>query len=271
MSTNDLFQTLLRPAVLHILRAAGFNGAKPSVVDTLVDLTARYLTLLASRSAYNAYSNHNDLTPDISDVRMALQDCGLLTPSMTAAEELWKEMLRKPLEEYDEESGARAKEEKRRDVADTVDVTAFIDWVRGPQHEEIRRVAGVLKQQPVPLTAAEQLDAVEMEDYLSCMVIPRKTTWKSSLHHLALMKKHSKTGADSRYQATILGKPADVKPIKIEGGPVESIEDWCRKTREKSAKMPASTHEVHETTNHVDGEIEMEDDVEDVDMDPTAS
>jgi transcription initiation factor TFIID subunit 3 len=165
MSTNDLFQTLLRPAVLHILRAAGFNGAKPSVVDTLVDLTARYLTLLASRTAYNAYSNHNDLDPDISDVRMALQDCGLLTPSMTAAEEVWKEMLRKPLEEYDDESGARAKEEKRREVEDTLDVNTFIDWIRGPQHEEIRRVAGVLKN---PLTAAEQLDAVEMDDYLSC-------------------------------------------------------------------------------------------------------
>jgi len=170
MSTNDLFHTLLRPAVLHILRAAGFNGAKPSVVDTLVDVTARYLTLVASRTAYNASSNHNDLTPDISDVRMALQDCGLLVPSMTAAEELWKEILRKPLEEYDDESGARAKEEKRRDTEDTADVTTFIDWIKGAQHMEIRRVAGVLKQ--APLTVAEQLDAVEMEDYLSCTMIP---------------------------------------------------------------------------------------------------
>jgi transcription initiation factor TFIID subunit 3 len=166
MSTNDLFQTLLRPAVLHILRASGFQGAKPSVVDTLVDLTARYMTLLASRTAYNAYSNHNDLEPDISDVRMAMQDCGLLVPTMTAGEEIWSEILRKPLEDYDEESGARAKEEKRRDAEDTADVTAFIDWVKGDQNKEIRRIAGVLK--PSQPTATEQLDAVELEDYMSC-------------------------------------------------------------------------------------------------------
>ena len=265
MSTNDLFQTLLRPAVLHILRAAGFNGAKPSVVDTLVDLTARYITLLASRTAYNAYSNHNDLTPDISDVRMALQDCGLLAPSMTAAEELWKEILRKPLEEYDEESGARAKEDKRRETEDTADVTTFIDWVKGPQHMEIRRVAGVLKQQP--LTVAEQLDAIEMEDYLSCMT-PSTKTRGFHLRNLALMKKHSKTGVDSRYQGTILGKPADARPVKIEGGPVESIEEWCKKTREKTDKTQASIHEDHEMSNHVDDLVKADDDLEDMDMDP---
>ena len=153
MATDDLFLTLLRPAVLHILRASGFQGAKPSVVDTLVDLTARYLTLLAERTAYNAFSNHNDVIPDLSDVRMAMQDCGLLVPTMTAAEEIWSEILRKPLEEYDEESGARAKEEKRREAHDTADVTAFIDWVKGDQNREIRRIAGVLK--PAQPTAAE--------------------------------------------------------------------------------------------------------------------
>jgi len=176
MSTNDVFNALLRPAVVHILRASGFNGAKPSVVDTVVDLTARYLTLLASRTAYNAYSNHNDLEPDLADVRMAMQECGLLVPTLTAAEEMWKEILRKPLEDYDDESGARAKEEKRRDAEDTADVTAFIDWVRGDQHKEIRRVAGVLK--PTQPSTTEQLDALEMEDYLSCALkVDRCTGW----------------------------------------------------------------------------------------------
>lgn len=156
----------MRPAVIDILRAAGFSGAKPSVVDTLVDLTSRYLVLLASRTAYNAFSNHNELEPDISDVRMAMQDCGLLVPSLTAAEELWREILRKPLEEYDEDSGARAKEEKRRDAEDTADVTGFIDWVKGKENKEIMRVAGMLKPDR---SVIEQADAVEMEDYLSCM------------------------------------------------------------------------------------------------------
>ncbi|KAF2750603.1 hypothetical protein M011DRAFT_474114 [Sporormia fimetaria CBS 119925] len=216
MSVHEPFNTLLRPAVLHILRAAGFHGARPSVVDTVVDLTARYMMLLAERTAYNAYSNHNDLTPDITDVRMAMQDCGLLVPTLTGAEEIWKEMLRKPLEDYDEHTGARAKEAKRRLVEDTADVTEFVEWAKGEKNREIRRIAGVLKP---TLSATEALDALEMEDYLT-----------------TLMKKHSKTGVESRFQGTVLGLPGDPKPVRVEGGPVDSIDDWCRRTREKAAK-----------------------------------
>jgi transcription initiation factor TFIID subunit 3 len=228
MSQNDLFLNLLRPAVLHILRATGFHYGKPSAVDTVVDLTARYLSLLAERTAYNAYSNHNDLIPDISDVRMAMQDCGLLVPTMTAGEELWKEYLRKPLEEYNGESGAREMEEARRDAEDTADVTEFIEWVKGEQNKEIRRIAGTYK--PVATNPTEQLDQLEMEDYLN-----------------TLMKKHSKTGVESRFQGTVLGVPSEIKPIKIEGGGPDSIEEWNRKTREKSLKTAESKEESNAT------------------------
>jgi transcription initiation factor TFIID subunit 3 len=164
MSSDDLFRTLLRPAVLHILRASGFHYGKSSAVDTVVDLTVRYISLLAERTAYNAYSNHNDATPNITDIRMAMQDCGLLVPVMTAGEEDWKQILRKPLDFYNEASGARAMEEQRRDAEDTADVKEFIDWVQGDQNKEIRRIAGTLK--PVA-TSQVDLDQLEMEDYLN--------------------------------------------------------------------------------------------------------
>jgi transcription initiation factor TFIID subunit 3 len=167
MSSDDLFHNLLRPAVLHILRASGFHYGKPSAVDTVVDLTARYLSLLAERTAYNAYSNHNDAAPNITDVRMAMQDCALLVPNMTAGEEEWKQILRKPLDFYNEETGAREMEEQRRDAEDTADVREFIEWVKGDQNKEIRRIAGTLK--PVAANPIEQLDQLEMEDYLNSM------------------------------------------------------------------------------------------------------
>ncbi|CAO2656970.1 Nn.00g057730.m01.CDS01 [Neocucurbitaria sp. VM-36] len=232
MSQNDLFQSLLRPAVLHILRATGFHHGKPSAVDTIVDLTARYLSLLAERTAYNAYSNHNDLTPDITDVRMAMQDCGLLVPTMTAGEELWKEILRKPLDEYNANTTARENEEARRDAEDTADVNEFIEWIMGEQNKEIRRIAGTYK--PVATNPTEQLDQLEMEDYLN-----------------TLMKKHSKTGVESRFQGTVLGVPAEPRTIKIEGGGADSIEEWCRKTRERAAKAAESKRESREPTSHV--------------------
>ncbi|KAF2132585.1 hypothetical protein P153DRAFT_283657 [Dothidotthia symphoricarpi CBS 119687] len=239
MSQHDLFLNLLRPAVLHILRATGFHYGKPSAVDTVVDLTARYLSLLAERTAYNAFSNHNDLTPDVTDVRMAMQDCGLLVPTMTAGEELWKEILRKPLEDYNAETGARADEEKRRDAEDTADVNEFIAWVEGEQNKDIRRIAGTYK--PVAINPTEQLDQLEMEDYLN-----------------TLMKKHSKTGVESRFQGTVLGVPAEPKTIKIEGGGPDSIEEWCRKTREQAAKAAESKRE-NDATNHVKTKESTED------------
>jgi transcription initiation factor TFIID subunit 3 len=172
MSSDDLFRNLLRPAVLHILRASGFHYGKPSAVDTVVDLTARYITLLAERTAYNAYSNHNDSTPNITDARMAMQDCGLLVPTMTAGEEEWKQILRKPLDFYNAETGAREMEEQRR-AEDTADVKEFIDWVQGDQNKEIRRIAGTLKD--IATNPTEQLDQLEMEDYLNSVLFVSRT------------------------------------------------------------------------------------------------
>ena len=66
------------------------------------------------------------------------------------------------------------------------------------------------------------------------------------------MKKHSKTGVESRFQGTVLGVPAEPKTIKIEGGGADSIEEWCRKTRERATQTADSKRESRETTNHVE-------------------
>lgn len=57
------------------------------------------------------------------------------------------------------------------------------------------------------------------------------------------MKKHSKTGVESRFQGTVLGIPSDIKPVKIEGGGPDSIEEWNRRTREKAIKAAESNAE----------------------------
>jgi transcription initiation factor TFIID subunit 3 len=66
------------------------------------------------------------------------------------------------------------------------------------------------------------------------------------------MKKHSKTGVESRFQGTVLGVPAEPKTIKIEGGGADSIEEWCRKTRERAAKDAESKQGSRETTSHIE-------------------
>ena len=140
MSSQALFSSLLRPVVLQVLRAAGFQAARPAVVDTLVDFTARYLILLGETTASYSLANHNDLIPTVLDVRLALQDVGALRPQVSAVEEHF------------------------RDAEDMRGVEAFLTWARGDVNKEIRRIAGLTPSngEAVTLEAGE-----ELEDFLS--------------------------------------------------------------------------------------------------------
>jgi transcription initiation factor TFIID subunit 3 len=47
----------------------------------------------------------------------------------------------------------------------------------------------------------------------------------------ALKKKYSKTGEETRYQGTLLGKPAEPRVVAVEGGDVTSVKEWTEKLR----------------------------------------
>lgn len=222
---SDLHRALLRPAIIHILRAAGFNSTKPAVLDTLVNLAERYLILLASTSVQHAMLSHNDPVPSVTDVRMALTECGALLPADSAAEEEWREIMRTPIHELGrgvDKGGQRrmAAEKRKRDEEDVRDITNFKRWFDGPQHTEMRRIAGML---PDP-SATGSLPAVGVgggivhgEDFLTM-----------------LKKKHGKGGDESRLQGTVLGKTAEDREIVLEGGPVQRIRDWRPRQRDRS-------------------------------------
>lgn len=223
--SHDLHRALLRPAILHTLRAAGFHSTKSSVLDTLLNLAERHLVLLASTTAQHAVSSHNDPVPTISDVRMALSDCGVLIPLEGAAEEAWKERMRIPLAEMADVPKAGKQrmiaEKRKRDDEDTEDVREFARWYDSSQYREIKRVAGLEKDLNVP-------GAVPLIGVGGSVV-------KEDDFFTALKKKHSKSGDDSRLQGTVLGRPADERDVVIEGGPVQRLRDW-RPRLEKSAQ-----------------------------------
>lgn len=91
------------------------------MLDTLTDLAARYIFLLAQTTARHASVNHNEpelsLEISIQDIRMAMQDCGALIPEKVMEEQ----------EFYGQE--------------DTRGVDAFVAWAMGKVNSEIRRVA----------------------------------------------------------------------------------------------------------------------------------
>lgn len=138
MASSDLSIALLRPAILHILRAAGFHGARVSAVDTIVDIAYRYMILLAEKTAEYALINDTK-PPDVTEVRMALEEVGAFVPQISAAEE---QLL------YDD---------------DLRGLQNFMTWVEGDIHKEIRRIAGL----EASLGEVNLTGDMEREDFLT--------------------------------------------------------------------------------------------------------
>ncbi|KAJ5625417.1 hypothetical protein N7510_001726 [Penicillium lagena] len=192
MSGPNLHNALLRPPIIQILRAQGFHSTRPSVLETLSDLTARYMMILASSTASHAANAHpQDPSPVLEDIYQALQDAGALRPQLREWEESW------------------AGEEDMRGLE------SLLNWITGPTHREIRRIAGFVPSEGDMVDP----DAIAKEDFLT-----------------ALKKKHSKTGEESRYAGTVLGKSAEEHPVIIEGG-APSIREWSAQMKARSPNL----------------------------------
>ncbi|KAG4412122.1 hypothetical protein IFR04_014743 [Cadophora malorum] len=208
---HALHHSLLRPCILHILRAAGYHSTRPSVLDTLTDLAARYMFLLAQTTANHASLNHNapelSLEIAIQDVRMAMQDCGALGPEKTFEEQEWE------------------------GIEDTRGVDSFLAWARGPDNREIRRVA---------LEGAEGAK----DDYLA-----------------VLKQKHAAADEDSRYTGTLLGKPAELRAVKVEGGDISSVKEWAERLQN-----PATSTSIQSSRRQSSALSSLDDTMEDMDF-----
>lgn len=209
--------------VIHTLRAAGFHSTRPSVLDTFTSLAERYLLLLASTTAANALNAHAEPQPSLSDVRVALRDCGAIVGGAGASEEEWEEMMRVPAEElgrsagYGDKKGGeerRAGSKRKRDAQDLADVNTFLSWFDGGQYAEIKRIAGMSEgagQAAVGVGGGK----VAADDFL-----------------IGLKRKQARVGGgtggvdEGRWIGTALGSQGEDREILVEGGPVQSIRDW---------------------------------------------
>lgn len=214
MDPSPLHTSFLRPPILHILRAAGFTTTRPSVLDTLVDLTSRYLTLLATNTARHAALREPSNVPftiTLTDVRLALQDAGAFYPSSSEMEEQ-----------------VRGEEDMRG-------VNDFIAWCQGETNREIRRIAGMAVETSSSLANAS-IDPSNPEAAVAAAEAATLEQEEANADFLTRLKrKHAKTkdGEESRYAGTVLGKDREEGEIKIEGWEIASLEGWGRMLREK--------------------------------------
>lgn len=115
---TTLFHAFLRPSILQILRATGYHGSSPAVLDAMTDLAARYLSLLCEKTADRAAHHYGDASDfTLLEIRLALQEVGALLPERAPAEQDW------------------------RDEEDTRGVEEFVGWFEGQRMKEIMEFA----------------------------------------------------------------------------------------------------------------------------------
>ncbi|KAF6837812.1 bromodomain associated protein [Colletotrichum musicola] len=232
-----LFHALLRPAVLQILRATGYHATRPVVLDSVTELAAKYLFALCQATARHAVDNNPEGDAlGIVEVRMALQELGAVPPDDVNAEGRGGAVLGEILDDMLESNGMAAlaaesggdlamtngvaavgeRERDREWAEDVRGVEEFVKWFSGPKNKAIREMA---------VGDGE----IELADYLN-----------------VLKKKHSKTGEDSKYHGTILGKGNDAGEVQVEGGDVPSIRTWQDKMRGPTGGFPATSPRAKE-------------------------
>ena len=224
MSTDRLMLSLLRPPILHILRAAGFTTTRPSVLDALVDITSRYLLLLTQHTARHhllrsphASPIHDTSEINITDIRLAMQDLRLLSPQISAMEEQVK------------------REEDMRGIE------GFINWCTGDINKEIRRIAGLEPDASDPTTQSISVKPVDLpttttttadgDKIAAVLVDPPREDFLTQLK-----KRHAKTkdGEEARWQGTVLGKDMGEREIRIEGWDIDTLQAWAERLHAKN-------------------------------------
>ncbi|KAI1176896.1 hypothetical protein F4777DRAFT_587651 [Nemania sp. FL0916] len=230
---SELHLALLRPAILQILRAQGYYASTPGTIDCLTEIAGQYLYTIAKRTAEHAMSNNYvgpAGTPDVVDVRCALEDCGALPfaadpPPPAKRRRLNQSQSQTQTQTDPADSDGTLQQEDEDDVdEDMSGVDEFIKWAKGRKNQRIRKIAGVVAPPAAIAVGAEGEEGIVEErpsDYLD-----------------ALKRKHNKTDQDSKYAGTILGRSIDHGEVLIEGGSDTSLAAWATRMREASLRPP---------------------------------
>ncbi|BFZ64472.1 hypothetical protein YB2330_005618 [Saitoella coloradoensis] len=190
-SIDTFYFSLARISALQILRASGIDRARPSVIDSFTDILVRYLLLLATSARDNAVLAGRE-GADVLDVRTAMGEYGVLVTRCEAPRPP------SPLPLPGIEGMDMQLEEEKEEDEDDEDlrvVEEFVEWCRGPQAAEIRKVAGMDEYTP-PNTAPSTADPDN-----PALQDPGQTDWLTGL-----VRKQIRAGAEDRFRGSVLEK-----------------------------------------------------------------
>src|SRR5579862_7545526 len=125
---NPFYFNLARISAAQILRAAGIDRTKPSTLDILTDILIRYLHLLGTQSMSFALTGQRG-EASIRDVRMAMEDIGVIAKGRLISRKRLRRIIKQRNGEWESDESTESLEK-------------LLDWFKGPQAAECRRVAG---------------------------------------------------------------------------------------------------------------------------------
>lgn len=140
---NSFYFSLARISTAQILRAAGIDRTKPSTLDTLTDILIRHLHLLATQSTHFTLAAGRSES-DIRDVRLAMEDIGIIAKGRLVSKKRVRRIARNRRGMYDDDEQEEAEDDTDDDGDDesTETLERLLNWFKGSQAAECRRVAG---------------------------------------------------------------------------------------------------------------------------------
>jgi transcription initiation factor TFIID subunit 3 len=140
---NPFYFSLARISAAQILRAAGIDRTRPSTLDCLTDILIRYLHLLATQSMLFSLAAGRP-EADIRDIRLAMQDVGIIAKSRLVSKKRVRRIARERDDEMDDDKDEVDTDPDGEDEDDesTETLKRLLNWFKGPQAAECRRVAG---------------------------------------------------------------------------------------------------------------------------------
>ena len=141
---HPFYFSLARISAAQILRAAGIDRTRPSTLDTVTDLLIRYLHLLGTKSmTFALHAGHTEC--NVRDIRLAMEEIGVIAKSRLVSRKRVRRIVRQRRGEdvdgdEDEEDSDPDGEDEDDESTETME--RLLNWFRGSQAAECRRVAG---------------------------------------------------------------------------------------------------------------------------------
>jgi transcription initiation factor TFIID subunit 3 len=138
---NPFYFSLARISAAQILRAAGIDRTRPSTLDALTDILIRYLHLLGQQSmSFSLAAGHPDA--DIRDICLAMEDLGIVAKQRLVSKQRIRRMEQAKRDVDDEEMEVDEEDEDEDEDESSETLRRVLNWFKGPQAAECRRVAG---------------------------------------------------------------------------------------------------------------------------------